>query len=97
MILANFVPIIETSKKDEVVLVKKILYIPYPLYFYKDTAEIKALFNSGNKVNAMIPAYIAKIGPKVCFINIVAQKINSSTFNIFEIVLASFQVEDKLR
>lgn len=57
---------------------------------------MQALINLGSKFNARILGYTLKLGLKVCFTNIKAQKINDSTFEIFEIVLASFQVEDKL-
>lgn len=41
-------------------------------------------------------AYTAKLGLKVYKINIEIQKIDGSIFTFFEIVLADFQVEDKL-
>ena len=45
----------------------------------------------------MTIAYVSKLGLKVHPINVRAQKIDGSTLEIFRIVLASFQVEDKLR
>ena len=50
----------------------------------------------GSKVNAITPAYIAKLGLKVQKTDIGAQKIDGSTLDIFEMVLANFQIEDKL-
>ena len=44
----------------------------------------------------MTPGYASKLGLKVCPTNVGAQKINGFTFETFEMVLASFQVEDKL-
>ena len=44
----------------------------------------------------MTPGYISKLGLKVRPTNVRAQKINGSTFETFEMVLASFQVEDTL-
>ena len=44
----------------------------------------------------MIPEYALKLGLKVCSINIGAKKIDSFIIKIFEIILASFQVENKL-
>lgn len=41
-------------------------------------------------------AYILKLGFKTCNINVKAQKIDSSTLKMFQIVLTSFQVKDKL-
>ena len=70
--------------------------IHYPFCFQKDTADIRALINLGSKVNAMTPAYASKLGLKVQPTNVEAQKIDGSTYNTFEIVLANFQVENKL-
>lgn len=71
-------------------------YIYYPLCFQKYTTGVRALIDLSNKVNAMTPIYASKLGLKVYSINIEAQKIDGSTFKIFGMVLASFQVEDKL-
>ena len=71
--------------------------IHYALHFQKNTAEVKALIDSGSEVNAMTLAYASKLGLQVCQTNIGAQKIDGFTLKTFGIVLASFQVEDKLR
>ena len=44
----------------------------------------------------MTPGYVLKLGLKVRPTNIGAQKIDSSILKTFEMVRASFQVEDKL-
>ena len=44
----------------------------------------------------MTPAYTAKLGLQVQKANIGAQKIDGSTLETFGMVLADFQVEDKL-
>ena len=44
----------------------------------------------------MTPAYTSKLGLKVYHTKVGAQKIDGSTLKIFEMVLANFQVEDKL-
>lgn len=43
----------------------------------------------------MTPAYIAKLGLKVCPTDVGTQKIDGSTFETFKMVLASFQVKNK--
>lgn len=48
-------------------------------------------------INTMTLAYTAKLGLKIRLINFKAQKIDSSTFKIFEIVLLTFQFKNKLR
>lgn len=75
LVLVIFVPIIKISKKNNVIL-NKILYILYPLYFQKETIEIKVLIDSGTKVIAMIPAYTLKLNLKVYQTNIRAKKNN---------------------
>lgn len=57
---------------------------------------LPVLTNFGNKINTITPGYTAKLGLKVRPIEIGVQKINDSTFEIFRIVLASFQVKNKL-
>ena len=44
----------------------------------------------------MNPAYIKKLGLKTRKTNIRAQKIDSSTFKTFEMMIANFQIEDKV-
>lgn len=41
--------------------------------------------------------YIAKLALKICNINIEAKKIDGPIFEMFEIVIASFQIEDKFK
>ena len=53
------------------------------------------MLDSGNKINSMSPIYIEKLGLKARKTNVGAQKIDSSALEIFEIVIAGFQVEDK--
>lgn len=45
----------------------------------------------------MTLTYTVKLGLKVYYTNVGAQKIDISTCETFEIVFASFQIEDKLR
>lgn len=45
----------------------------------------------------MTLVYILELGFQIYYINIQTQKIDNSTFKMFKIVLASFQVENKLK
>ena len=45
----------------------------------------------------MTLAYTSKLALNIYSTNVKAQKIDGSTIETFEIVLASFQVEDKLK
>lgn len=55
-----------------------------------------ALLNSESKVNAINLAYVNKLSLQIQKINIGAPKINESSLDIFEIVIVSFQAQDKL-
>ena len=54
------------------------------------------MIDLGIEVNAMTSVYVAKLGLKVQKTNTRAKKIDCSTLDTFRMVLASFQVEDKL-
>lgn len=72
-------------------------YIPYISYLVQfQGKEIRALINSGNKINAIALAYTSKLGFRVHRINIGAQKIDNSILENFSMVLVDFQVENKL-
>ena len=45
----------------------------------------------------MTLAYILKLGPQTCHIDVKAQKIDGSIFETFRMIFLSFQVEDKLK
>ena len=83
----------ETSKKDDVPL-QRVPCVHYPIRFKKK--EVWALIDSGSEVNVMTTAYVSRLSLKVYCTNIRAQKIDSFTLKTFRIVLANFQVEDKL-
>ena len=85
----------ETSKEDDVTL-ERVPYIYYLLRFWKDTADIRVLIDFGSEVNVLTPAYISKLGLRVRHTDVEVQKIDGSTFQTFGMVLAHFQVEDKL-
>ena len=87
-------PVIEANKKD-VVALNWVSCICYWIWSKKN--NVQALINSGSKINAMTLRYASKLGLKVRSTNGGAQKFDKSTFKMFEIVLASFQVEDKLK
>lgn len=89
-VLTIFILITKASKKDKMIL-EKIQYIYYLLYFRKDKKnEEQALIDLDSKINAIILTYIAKLGLKIRRIDIKAQKINSSILKMFRIVLISF-------
>ena len=78
------------SNKEVVV---KVPYIHYLVQFQED--QIKALLNSGSKINAMNSDYTRKLRLKIQKTNVGALKINGSALEIFGMIIADFQVEDK--
>lgn len=80
--------------EDRTMTLKRAQYICYLIWFKKN--KIQILLNSGNEVNAMTPAFASNQSLKTCYIDAKAQKIDSSTFLTFRIILANFRVEDKL-
>ena len=79
---------------------KALEYVPcihYPVQFKgRNKNQVQALIDSDSEVNAMIPAYTSRLGLRDYRNDIGAQKIDGSTLETFGMVLASFQVEDKL-
>ena len=87
-ISAIFMPVINDGKK-----VVKMLCIYYLVRFQEK--QIKTLLDSGSEVNAINPNYTWKLRLKIWKTNVKAQKIDGSTLEIFGMVIADFQMEDK--
>ena len=60
-------------------------------------AEVWALIDSGSETNVMASAYAKKLGLQIQKIDIGTQKINGSTLETYDMVIAGFQVQDKFR
>ena len=83
---------------------EKVIKVPcihYPIRFLEsqgqeDQEQVRALLNSGSEVNAISPTYIEKLGLKTRKTNVKAQSIDDSTFKTFGIVIADFQMKDKV-
>ena len=56
---------------------------------------MSALLDSSSKVNIIYPIFAKKLGLLIRLINIRAQKIDSITLDTYEIVFATFLVENK--
>ena len=65
--------------------------------FRKDKGkDVLALLDSGSEVNAMTPAHAAHLGLKVRVTDVGTQKIDGSSLATYGIVIAAFQVDNKL-
>ena len=87
-VLAASVPVTDSNKK-----VVKVLCIYYLVQFQKE--QVRALLNSGSKVNTINFDYAQKLKLKIQKTNIGAQKIDGSALEIFEMVIADFQMQNK--
>ena len=68
-----------------------------PDQFRKDKGkDVLDLLDSGSKVNAMTPAHTAHLGLKMRVTDVSAQKIDGSSLATYGMVIAAFQVVDKL-
>ena len=88
LVLATSVPV--TGGDEEVV---RVLCIYYPVRFSEE--QVRALFDSSSKVNAINPDYTWKLELKIRKTNVGAQKIDSFALETLEMVIADFQIEDK--
>ena len=88
---------IEASKEAQKVILNRVPCIYYFVQFRKDKkAIIQALIGLDNKVNAMTLPYTKQLGYQVQKTDIGAQKIESSLLRTFWMIIASFQIKDKL-
>ena len=86
-----------SRKAPKVRVLSKVPCICYFVQFRNDkNKDVLALLNSGNEVNAMTLAYMAHLGLKVRVTNIGAQKIDGLLLDIYNMVIAAFQVVNKL-
>ena len=82
-ILATFVLVTNDSKE-----IVRVLCIKYSIQFQEDLKKVRALLNSGNKVNILNPAFTQKLGLYIRKTIIRARKIDGSTLETFAIVIA---------
>ena len=85
-----------TGAREKDTPLVRVPYIHYPVQFRKDDSETRALLDSGSEVNAMNPAYAKKLGLRIRKTDVGAQKIDGSSLDTFGMVIADFQIQDKL-
>ena len=56
---------------------------------------MSTLLDSGNKVNAIYPTFARELGLPIRQTDVIAQKIDGITLDIFGMVVAAFSVIDK--
>lgn len=72
---------------------QKILYIHYIVQFIE--FFIETLIASDSKINIIQPNFARKLSIRICKTNINAKKIDNSRLETYEMIIASFQVNNK--
>ena len=96
-----------TGDSEEAILVsskelERVTYIQYPIAFQDNETQdgsalnyVLAFFDSGSEVNTMYLIFTKRLGLVVQSINVAAQKIDSTTFETYEMVVAAFSMIDQ--
>lgn len=66
--------------------------IYYPVYFWKNSNEVRVFIYLGSEVNTMAPAYVKKLGLQILKTNIEAQTIDGPALETYVMVIACFQI-----
>ncbi len=75
---------------------QRVACIRYPVQFQEDQPKVKAFINSSSEVNVMAPAYTKELGLTTRKTSVKAQKIDGSPLETYEMVSASFSLQDSL-
>ena len=97
LVLAISTSVTGTKEAPKVRVMDRISCIHYPVQFRNNKGrDVLAFLNSRREVNAITPAYVAQLGLKVQKTDVGAQKIDGSSLVTYGMVIATFQVFDKL-
>lgn len=91
--------VITSLEASDKTALQRLPYIWYPVQFERisQTDKVRSLINSRNEINTMIPAYTAKQGFSIQKTSIRAQKIDGLALEIYNMVSASFLLQNSLR
>ena len=78
------------------IVLDRVLCIHYLMQFQKYKEVIRVLINSGSKINVITLVYVSKLRLMVQKTDMKTQKIDSLLLEIYKIVIAAFQVLNKL-
>ncbi len=99
VVLATFISVTTSLKAHASVqaleALQQVSYIWYRVWFQEDQ-PIRALINSGSEVNAMTPAYAAKLGLTTWKTSIGAQKIDGLPLETYNMASLRFLLQDSL-
>ncbi len=86
------------NKKAGAKIPEALKHVPciwYPIQF-QEGQPVRALIDSGSKVNAMTPAYATRLGFTTRKTSIGAQKIDGSPLETYGMASARFSIQDSL-
>ena len=98
LVLATFLLVTSANREAlKVRVLDRVSCICYPVQFRKTKSkDVLALLDFESEINIMTLAYMAHLGLKVRVTNVGAQKINGSSLVIYGMIIAAFQVVNKL-
>ena len=83
--------VIDTKKAQKVRVIEQVPCIYYLMQYQKDKSKIVlALLDFGREVNAMTPTFVTQLGLKMQKTNVHAQKIEKSSLESYDMVIAAF-------
>ena len=85
----------EKSKVEYPENLTQVSYIRYSIIFRKKSVPVLALFDLGNKVNAIHPTFARELGLFIRLTDVRIQKIDGTTLDTFEMTFAAFSMMDK--
>ena len=76
---------------------KRVLCIHYLVQFKKnaDKTSVQALINSESEINAIHPFFAKQLGLPIRLTDVRAQKIDGTTLDTYEMMVAAFSMVDK--
>ena len=74
-------------------ILAQVPYICYPLNF--EEKSVSALFDSGNKVNAIYATFVKELSLSIRPINVQAQKIDGNMLDTYSMIVIAFLMMDK--
>lgn len=85
------------ARGEDVIVLEKMPFIYYPVQFRKEgKAVTKALINSDRELNIITLAYAKQLGPQIQQTNIRVQNVDNLSVETFKMIIANFQVVNKL-
>ena len=73
----------------------QVLYMLYPITFWKKSMPVLALFDSGNTINTIHLTFTQELGLPIGLMDVKAQKIDGTMLDTYGMVVTAFLVKNK--